>query len=250
MTARRPLPGGYRGRMRIEVPHRWPRDAAEAVAVQEELRGRVDRSSPGPADPELVAGIDVAYAGAGAAAERVAAAVVVLRTRTLQVAEQATAVGDAAFPYVPGLFAFRELPVVIEALNRLSLVPEVLFCDGQGVAHPRRFGLASHLGVLTGLPSVGVAKTPFTGTWDASALGADRGARVPLVDAGEEVGSVLRTQRGVKPVFVSVGHAVDLDTACRQVLALAPRYRLPETTRAADRLCRAALAADRPAPAC
>lgn len=229
--------------MRIELPHSWPRDEAEAIALQERLRERVDRRSPGPDRPRLVAGVDVAYAGTGAAAERVAAAAVVLDARTLAVRDRSTAVGEAVFPYLPGLFAFRELPVLIEALRGLEETPDLLLCDGHGLAHPRRFGLACHLGVLTGIPTAGVAKTPFVGTYDAEALGPERGARVPLVDAGETVGCVLRTQDGVKPVYVSVGHAIDLDTACRHVLALAPRYRLPETTRLADRLCRDALAA-------
>ncbi|MCQ4080517.1 endonuclease V [Streptomyces sp. RB6PN25] len=232
----------------IVVPHPWPRDEHEAAAIQERLRPLVDRDGPGPQRPRLVAGLDVAYGGDGEddgadGACRVAAAVVVLDAESLTPVEEATAAGDAAFPYIPGLFAFRELPVLVEALGRLRNIPDLLLCDGQGLAHPRRFGLACHLGVITGIPSAGVAKTPFTGSYDARALGPQRGDGVPLVDAGETVGRVLRTQRGVKPVYVSVGHAIDLDTACRHVLALAPSYRLPETTRLADRLSRDALRA-------
>ncbi len=144
--------------------------------------------------------------------------------------------GVPAFPYVPGLFAFREVPALLAALDKLTVRPDVLVCDGHGLAHPRRFGLASHLGVLTGLPAFGVGKTRLLGDW--APVGPRRGDRSPLIDAGETVGAVLRTQDGVKPVFVSAGHRMDLAGACDLTLALTPRYRLPETTRAADRACR------------
>jgi deoxyribonuclease V len=147
--------------------------------------------------------------------------------------------GVTDFPYVPGLFAFRELPALLTALERLTVSPDLLICDGQGVAHPRRFGLASHLGVVTGLPSIGVAKTPM-GHYDPP--GPERGDWTALRDGNDVVGRALRTQREVKPLFVSIGHRTDLDTACAQVLRLAPKYRQPETTRRADRLCRDALA--------
>jgi deoxyribonuclease V len=229
--------------MRVDVPHAWPLDEAEALALQDRLRPLADHRGPGPAAPRLVAGLDVAYAGDGrGTGDRVAAAVVVVDTADLGVVERATAVGITGFPYVPGLFAFRELPVLVDALRRLESVPDLLLCDGHGLAHPRRFGLACHLGVITGLPTAGVAKTPFTGTYDPAALGPARGSQADLVDAGETVGRALRTQDGVKPVHVSTGHRVDLATACAHVLALAPRFRLPETTRQADRLSRTTLA--------
>ncbi len=148
--------------------------------------------------------------------------------------------GRVAFPYVPGLLAFRELPTVLAALASLSADPGLVVCDGYGQAHPRRFGLASHLGVVTGLATVGVAKNPFTFTYEQP--GPHRGAVSPLLDgAGEEVGRAVRTQDGVKPVFVSVGHRVSLDNACAHTLRLAPGFRLPESTRRADALCRRAL---------
>ncbi|MFJ4847419.1 MULTISPECIES: endonuclease V [unclassified Streptomyces] len=225
--------------MRIDVPHAWPHDEAGALALQDRLRPLADHRGPGPQRPRYVAGLDVAYGGGhGAADDIVAAAVVVVDAATLAPVDQATATARAGFPYVPGLFAFRELPVLIEALRGLTVTPDLLLCDGQGLAHPRRFGLACHLGVVTGLPAAGVAKTPFVGTYDAAALGEERGASVPLVDAGETVGRALRTRSGVRPVYVSTGHGIDLDTACRHVLALSPSYRLPETTRLADRLSR------------
>ncbi|MGW3608513.1 endonuclease V [Micromonospora sp. NPDC005163] len=215
-----------------------PRSAAEAVAVQEELRPLVDLVGPGPAAPATVAGLDVAYAKSG---DLLAAAVTVLNARTLAVVDSAVSVGRPAFGYVPGLFAFRELPALLAALDRLTTLPALLVCDGHGLAHPRRFGLACHLGVVTGLPAIGVGKTPLVGEWAPPAT--ERGAWSPLRDGGDVVGRVLRTQAGVKPVFVSVGHRMSLANATAQVLALAPRYRLPETTRTADRLCRDALAA-------
>ncbi|WP_305073700.1 deoxyribonuclease V [Micromonospora okii] len=213
-----------------------PRTEAEALAVQDRLRRLVDPVGPGPAAPATVAGLDVAYAEDG---DRLAAAVTVLDARTLAVVDQAVGIGRPAFPYVPGLFAFREAPALLAALDRLAVRPEVLVCDGHGLAHPRRFGLACHLGVVTGLPAIGVGKTPLVGAWQPP--GPARGDWSPLRDGDEVVGRVLRTRDGVKPVFVSVGHRMSLDDACARVLDLTPRYRLPETTRTADRLCRAAL---------
>ncbi|GII58320.1 endonuclease V [Planotetraspora thailandica] len=213
-----------------------PATVHEAEAIQEDLRTRLDPTGPGPRDPALVAGVDVAYAG-----DRLAAAVVVLGGPTLEVVEQVTVPGRVAFDYVPGLLAFRELPSLVEALERLTVTPDLIVCDGYGVAHPRRFGLACHLGVLTGLPTVGVAKTAFVGSHEEP--GRERGSWSELRLDGDVVGRVLRTQDRIKPVFVSTGHAVDLETACHNVLALTPHHRLPETTRAADRLSRDALQA-------
>ncbi|MER5771100.1 endonuclease V [Streptomyces sp. NPDC001985] len=225
----------------IEVPAGWPADEAEARAVQDELRARVVQDEPGPAPGTgLVTGVDVAYDDDR---DLVAAAAVVLDARTLTVVEEATAVGRVAFPYVPGLLAFRELPAVLGALRSLASDPGLVVCDGYGRAHPRRFGLASHLGVLTGLPAIGVAKNPFL--LRHGPLGPLRGDTAALrADGdGEELGRALRTQPGVKPVYVSAGHRTTLDGACAHTLLLTPRYRLPETTRRADRLCREALAA-------
>ncbi len=213
----------------------WPSTVEEALAVQDRLRGRVERADDCPELPPTVTGLDVAYDGSGG----IAAAVVTLETAGLSVVEARTHRARAAFPYEPGLFAFRELPPLLAALEQLEREPDVLVCDGHGLAHPRRFGLACHLGVLTGRPAFGVGKTRFVGTH--ASPGAARGSSEPLVDAGEVVGAVLRTRDGVKPVYVSAGHRIDLAHACRLTLALTPRYRLPETTRRADRLSREAL---------
>ncbi|MGN5381405.1 endonuclease V [Streptomyces lasalocidi] len=221
----------------VGVPAGWPATEEEARAVQDELRGRVVRDEPGPPPARgHVTGVDVAYDDG---LDLVAAAAVVLDAATLEVVAEATAVGRVSFPYVPGLLAFREIPTVLTALDRLPCPPGLVVCDGYGLAHPRRFGLASHLGVLTGLPVIGVAKNPFTFRYDEPAPA--RGACAALLAGTEEVGRALRTRDGVKPVFVSVGHRVSLDNAVAHTLALTPRYRLPETTRRADALCRLAL---------
>ncbi len=210
--------------------HRWDvtpeearriQDAGRALVIAEDLLGPIGR----------VAGIDVGLEGDGRIAR---AAVAVLDFPSLAPLESASARRPAAFPYVPGLLSFREIPVVLDALGQLRSPPDLLVCDGQGLAHPRRFGLACHLGVLTGLPSIGAAKSRLLGTHGA--LPPERGAWVPLVDRGETVGAVLRTRTGVSPLYVSVGHRVSLATAIALVLACAPRYRLPETTRQAHRL--------------
>ncbi|MGW7255483.1 endonuclease V [Streptomyces sp. NPDC054834] len=221
----------------VRIPAGWPATEEQARAVQDELRARVVLEGPGPLPGSgCVTGVDVAYDD-----ERdvVAAAAVVLDGATLEVVAEATAVGRVSFPYVPGLLAFRELPTVLAALDALPCPPGLVVCDGYGLAHPRRFGLASHLGVLTGLPAIGVAKNPFTFTYDDPAPA--RGSGSPLLSGTEEVGRALRTRDAVKPVFVSVGHRVSLDNACAHALALTPAYRIPETTRRADALCRRAL---------
>jgi deoxyribonuclease V len=225
----------------VRIPAGWPATDVQARAVQDELRGKVvlDETGPPPGTGH-VTGVDVAYDD-----ERdvVAAAAVVLDAATLDVVAEATAIGQVSFPYVPGLLAFREIPTVLAVLDALPCDPGLVVCDGYGLAHPRRFGLASHLGVLTGLPTIGVAKNPFTFTYDDP--GTPRGSASPLLAAtgsgAEEVGRALRTRTGVKPVFVSVGHRVTLDNACAHTLALTPAYRIPESTRHADALCRRAL---------
>lgn len=226
--------------MRVELPADWPTTEAQAIAVQDALRPKVRRTGVDASAARWIAGLDVAY---DAESDLIAAAIVVLDAKTLETVAEATAVATASFPYVPGLLAFREIPALVAALNRVSVDPELLVCDGYGIAHPRRFGLACHLGVLTGLPSIGVAKTPFIGAADdlMSRLGASRGAMVDLVDAGEVVGRALRTRDGVKPVYVSVGHQIDLDTSCQYTLHLTAGFRQPETTRRADSVSRATL---------
>ncbi|WP_415953513.1 endonuclease V [Streptomyces sp. KLOTTS4A1] len=232
-----PAPAPVTAPVTAPVPADWPGTEAQARAVQDQLRARVvlDEEGPEPGRGH-VTGVDVAYDDAR---DLVAAAAVVLDAESLEVVEEATAVGRISFPYVPGLLAFRELPAVRAALGALDAEPGLVVCDGYGLAHPRRFGLAAHLGVLTGLPAIGIAKNPFTFSYEEP--GAVRGSTAALMDGGEEVGRAVRTRSGVKPVFVSVGHRISLARACAHTLHLTPRYRLPETTRRADALCRRAL---------
>ncbi|MCU0934519.1 MAG: deoxyribonuclease V [Gammaproteobacteria bacterium] len=215
----------------MEAPlHRWDVTPAEAIAIQRELRARV-RARDDRAYVGTVAGVDVGFEEEGRIAR---AAVAVLSLPSLEPVAEAVARAPTAFPYVPGLLSFREVPVVAAALARLAEPPDVILCDGQGYAHPRRFGLACHLGVWTGLPTVGVAKTRLVGEHGAVPEG--RGEWCPLTDAGEVIGAVLRTRRGVRPLYVSVGHRVSLTTAIELVMRCVTRYRLPETTRRAHRL--------------
>jgi deoxyribonuclease V len=202
----------------------------EAEQRQRELATRVSCEDR-PGEPRTVAGVDVIYDGG-----RARAGVVLLSFPELALIDQATAEEASAAAYVPGLFSFREAPAALAALARLGARPDLIVCDGQGRAHPRRFGLACHIGVETDTPTIGVAKSILVGAH--APLAPERGATQPLVADGVVVGLALRTQTGVKPVYVSVGHAVSLATAARLVLACAPRYRLPETTRLADQLSR------------
>jgi deoxyribonuclease V len=183
----------------------------------------------------LVAGLDAAFAKQE---KRCVAAVVVWDLARRTVVEARTAWCELTFPYVPGLLSFREVPALLEALRQLDHEPDLLLCDGQGLAHPRRFGLACHLGVLCDRPTVGCAKSRLIGEHDEPAW--RRGATAPLLDHGERIGTVLRTRDRTRPVYVSVGHRIDLPTAERIVLACACPYRLPEPTRLADRLVAAA----------
>ena len=200
------------------------------MALQEKLRARVvheDRLGP----VRHVCGVDVGFEAGGTITR---AAVAVLSFPALEPVESAIARRKTSFPYVPGLLSFRETPAVLDALGRLKTAPDLLLCDGQGVAHPRRCGLASHIGLAANIPSIGVAKTRLIGVHRDPPD--RRGAWAPLVDAGETIGAVLRTRAGVKPVYVSIGHRVSLATAIRFTLACCTRYRLPETTRRAHRL--------------
>lgn len=208
----------------------WPQTPAQAIALQRALASQVQRVDA-VGTVRRVAGVDVGFPGGGQIAR---AAVAVLSLPDLQPVEQALAELPVAFPYIPGLLSFRELPVVLAALARLAELPDLLLVDGQGLAHPRRFGIACHLGVLTGLPCIGVAKTCLVGEHDP--VPDRRGAWVPLRDRDEVIGAVLRSRAAVQPIYVSVGHRVSLENAVGLVMACTTRYRLPQTTRAAHAL--------------
>jgi len=178
-----------------------------------------------------VAGVDVGFENKGRTTR---AAVAVLEFSSLELLDQAISCSPTCFPYIPGYLSFRELPSVLKALEKLSVTPDLLLCDGQGLAHPRRFGLACHLGVLTDIPSIGVAKSRLIGSHGE--VPTDKGQWVPLIDKSETIGAVLRTRSNVSPVYVSTGHRVSLATAIDYTLRCTTRYRLPETTRWAHRL--------------
>jgi len=208
--------------------HPWDVSPAEARDIQRQLRGRV-LVQPLDERPSGVAGLDVSVKG-----EQARAAVVLLSYPDLVPLQAATAEAHVSFPYAPGLLAFREGPAILAALEQLEDPPDVLMFDAQGLAHPRRLGLAAHLGVLLDVPAVGCAKSRLCG--DYVEPGEDRGCWSPLMDEGDLIGAVVRTRRRVRPVFVSVGHRVDLETAVALVLGCASKYRLPETTRWAHRV--------------
>jgi deoxyribonuclease V len=212
--------------------HPWDLKPAEAAALQAKLARQVVRQSRIRIENmATVAGIDAGYRN-----ETAYAAVVVLNLSDLRVLETAVAAKPISFPYVPGLLSFREGPVVLEALDKLKSSPDLLMIDGQGIAHPRRFGIASHIGLLTGIPSVGCAKTRLLGDYEEPQR--DRGSTAYLKENGETLGAVVRTRTGVKPVFVSIGHLMDLNGSIRIILRSCRGYRLPEPIRRADQLSR------------
>ncbi len=217
--------------LRARTLHPWGLSPHEARVLQERLaphvirEGRLERV-------RRVAGVDVGFEERGRLTR---AAVAVLAWPTLEPVARAVARCPTAFPYVPGLLSFREIPAVLQALEALEGPdPDLILCDGQGLAHPRRFGLACHLGLLLDRPTVGVAKTRLVGTHEEP--GPRRGDWTPLRDGGEIIGAVVRTREGVRPLYVSIGHRVSLPTAVRWTLACLTRYRLPEPIRAAHRL--------------
>jgi deoxyribonuclease V len=213
--------------MRIHPLHRWDLTPDEAVALQRELASRVDVGTPLPRC-ELVAGADVSY---DRFSSTFYAGVVVLRLPDLTVVERRGAVGESRFPYIPGLLSFREAPILLEAFARVEAEPDVVMLDGQGVAHPRRLGIASHVGLWLDRPCVGCAKSILTGRYKD--LGRRAGEQAWLVHKDEVVGKAVRTKDGVTPVYVSAGHRIDLESAVRVVLACRAGYRLPEPTRQA-----------------
>jgi deoxyribonuclease V len=211
--------------------HAWDLTPAKAIALQKELAGAIITTDQLD-EVRLVAGIDVGFEEGNTVTR---AAVVVLTFPALGVVEEVVARRPTSFPYVPGLLSFREGPAILDAFASLQATPDLLLFDGQGLAHPRRFGIACHMGLLTGLPSIGVAKSRLTGR-PLGALPEEKGAWLPLVDRDQVVGAVVRTRDCTNPLYVSTGHRVSLPTAVDYTLACTTRYRLPETTRAAHKL--------------
>lgn len=213
--------------MQIQSLHGWEVDVTEAIEIQRTLAARVVREGE-VVGPSYVAGADISGEDKRGIAR---AAVVVLSYPELKPVEQSTVEVRPMFPYVPGLLSFREVPLILAACEGLKLVPDVVIADAQGVAHPRRLGLASHLGLLLDVTTIGCAKSILCG--QHAELGEEPGEYSPLVDDDEVVGAALRTRRGVKPVYVSIGHKIDLGSALHWVLACCRGYRLPEPTRLA-----------------
>ena len=209
--------------------HCWDVSVSEAKEIQRSLAGRVEREGK-IGMPELIAGVDISGADRSGKSR---GAVVVLCYPSMEMVERSVVEMEVVFPYVPGFLSFREMPLILAACERIESTPDLFIADAQGVAHPRRLGLASHLGLVLGVPTVGCAKSVLCGRHGD--LGDDPGDRAPLIDGGETVGAALRTRRGVKPVYVSVGHKIDLNEACRWVLACCRGYRLPEPTRLAHK---------------
>jgi deoxyribonuclease V len=217
----------------IEKPiHSWDLKPPEAAALQTRLCRRVVRQTRiNFEDIDTVAGVDIGYRD-----DTARAAVVVMNLTDLNILEEAVATRPVKFPYVPGLLSFREGPVIMEALGKLKTAPDLLMIDGQGIAHPRRFGVASHIGVLLDMPTIGCAKTRLVGAYEPPQRSA--GSTSFLTDAEETIGAVVRTRTGVKPVFVSIGHLMNLNDSIRVVLKSCRGYRLPEPLRRADHLSR------------
>jgi deoxyribonuclease V len=209
--------------------HRWDVSPDEAIAIQQRLRAEIPAVEPIALDQiSTIAGIDASYREVGRAA------IVVFSFPDLALIEQVTATQEVTFPYVPGLLSFREGPVVLAAFERLRVQPDLLMFDGQGYAHPRRMGLARHLGVYLDRPSIGCAKSRLTGTYEEP--GPELGAWSPLMNRGEEIGRVVRTKARTKPLFISVGYRITLPLAVEVVLRCTRGYRLPEPTRIADQI--------------
>jgi deoxyribonuclease V len=222
----------HRGEAMLQLYHQhpWELSPKEAIAVQKQLREYV-RVEDDYGDIHTVAGVDVGFEQNNTITR---AAVAVLSFPSLELVTSVIARQPTRFPYVPGLLSFREIPTVLEALQQLDALPDLLLCDGQGIAHPRRLGIASHLGLLIDRPTIGVGKSRLLGAYEEP--GSEKGRWSPLFDKEEEIGCVLRTRTDVKPLFISPGHRVGLASAREWVMQCLTRYRLPETTRWAHRL--------------
>jgi deoxyribonuclease V len=216
--------------MKFRTLHDWDVTPKQAIAIQTRLRDRVIRHDA--FEPvRYLAGVDVGFEDQGRLSR---AAVVILDYPSLEQVDQAIARVPTRFPYVPGLLSFREIPALLRAFKKISVIPDIILCDGQGIAHPRQFGIACHLGLILDTPAIGVGKSRLTGVHGK--VPALKGRWCPLTRGGEIIGAVLRTRRGVKPVYVSTGHRISLESAIDIVMQCITRYRLPETTRLAHKL--------------
>jgi deoxyribonuclease V len=215
--------------MRLEHRHSWDLSPTEAISLQKALRARVISDRPIDLDAvRIVAGVDVSVKN-----EQSQAAIVVATYPGFLVIETVLARRPTPFPYIPGLLSFREGPVLQEAFEKLRAEPDVFLFDGMGIAHPRRIGIASHMGLWLGRPTIGCGKTLLCGRY--AGLGENKGSAAPLIDKGETIGVALRTRTGKNPMFISPGHLADIPTSTELVLRCSPRFRLPEPIRQAHK---------------
>lgn len=217
--------------MNIKPLHNWSLSSQEAIELQKQLAYEVVQQDEFDGPVKTVAGIDLGYDSKNDMSRAVA---VVLSFPELELLETSEAILPIQFPYVPGLLSFRETPVAIKALEKLKVAPDLILCDGQGLAHPRSFGIACHIGLIADVPTIGVAKSILVGKFEN--LNEEKGSTAPLIYRKREIGVALRTKDKTQPVYVSVGHRIGLETAVKYVLACTPKYRLPETTRLADKM--------------
>jgi deoxyribonuclease V len=213
--------------MKVENLHSWQVSPAEALDIQLKLASQVSRRNV-VATPQLIAGVDISVSRAEGMAT---GATVVLSYPELRLVEMKVVTGKLGFPYIPGLLSFREAPLTLAACQKLSLTPDLILVDGQGIAHPRRMGLASHLGLFLDMPTIGCAKSLLCGRHKEP--GDKLGSYAEIMDRGEVIGAAVRTKPGSKPVYVSIGHKIDLETAVYWVVKLCCGYRLPEPARLA-----------------
>jgi len=213
--------------------HEWTLEPAAAIQLQRELAGQVIRTDEIKGEVRLVAGVDMAINENNGQAR---AAVVLLEYPAMEIVERHVYEEPLRMPYIPGLLSFREIPCILGAFAQLRARPDLVMVDGQGIAHPRRLGIAAHLGLWIDLPTIGCAKSILTGHFDEQKLGDEVGDWLPLLYKGETIGAALRTRSRVKPMIISIGHRISLETSLRYVLACGKGYRLPEPTRQADKL--------------
>jgi deoxyribonuclease V len=213
--------------MKIPLIHPWKVSPREAIRIQEKLRKKLRLRAPTTPLRKIAAG-DVSYSRLN---DKTYASFLLFTYPDLTLLERASAKGRTSFPYIPGLLTFREAPILLEAFSRLRTQPDLILIDGQGIAHPRSMGIAAHIGLILNLPSIGCAKSRLIGTH--AELAPDRGKVIPLVEGGRTVGMLLRTRDGVKPVYVSPGHKMDMKTSVKIVLSLCRGYRIPEPLRQA-----------------
>jgi deoxyribonuclease V len=216
--------------MKTKKLHDWNLPYKEAIAIQRNLASQV-RFTAMRKKPKIIAGLDCAFSKDG---RKIFAGTIVIDLSDFAVIETTIATRKVEFPYIPGLLSFREAPVCIDAIEKLKSAPNVFIVDGQGFAHPRRLGIACHIGLLIDKPTIGCAKSRLIGTFDEP--GNKKGCSSPLMDSGENIGAVLRTRTDVKPLYVSVGHKCTLDDAKKTILDCTTKYRLPEPSRLAHQL--------------